>query len=202
MVESTNIRSRGAFVVLVGPDGVGKTTVARELMRACTGPTAYFHFRPLVRSPLAQAPPVWSPAPSDKGGPQGWRPLGWVRLARSFVLFWAGYLCRVRPALRRGVLVVGDRWAFGYVMQPGSVKFYGPPWLARLALRTLPQPDLVANLTAPVALVHARKQELTFDEIGAEMDAWSDPETSAFKTFRNVDEAASTARQILRALPR
>lgn len=200
MVESTSIRSRGAFVVLVGPDGVGKTTVARELIDAYTGPTAYFHFRPTVLTPLAKAPPDWSPSPPDKGHGEGWRLLGWVRLVRSYLFFWTGYLCRVRPALRRGALVVGDRWAFGYVTQPRSVKFYGPSWLARLALRTLPQPDLVANLRAPADLVHARKQELTLDEIGTELDAWSNLEADAFKSFCNVDEAAGTARQILQAL--
>jgi hypothetical protein len=40
-------------------------------------------------------------------------------------------------------------------------------------IKGLPSPDLVVNLIAPPEEIHRRKQELTVEEITAEMDGWS-----------------------------
>lgn len=72
-----------------------------------------------------------------------------------------GYLVRIRPAVRQGALVMGDRWAYGYLVQPRALKFYGPVWMARLAVRLLPQPEVVVNLVAPAEVIRSRKAELS-----------------------------------------
>jgi thymidylate kinase len=154
--------------VLVGPDGVGKTEVARELLRRCGG--RYFHFRPPSRAgDLRDSPPTDGPPKKTHTGPF---PLGPFRLLRNFILFWSGYLASVGPTLRSGDNVVGDRWAYGYLVQPTSLKFSGPYWLARFAIRALPEPDVVVNLVASPETVRRRKPELTLDEIRRELKAW------------------------------
>ena len=137
----------------------------------------------------------------DKGSPGGSLFLGWVRLVRNVVRFWMGYLVSVRPAVRNGSVVVGDRWAYGYLVQPLALKFYGPPALARLALRLLPQPDLVVNLTAPVETIHARKQELTRGEIGAELKAWAALPARNVKSFDTQSSPKQIVARILQELP-
>jgi hypothetical protein len=99
--------------------------------------------------------------------------LGWIRLLKNAARCWVGYLTTVRPALNRGYLVLGDRWMYGYLVQPAALKFHGPGSLARAVIRLLPNPDLIANLTAPAALIHDRKQELSLPEIEMELRAWS-----------------------------
>ena len=193
-------RRSGAFVVVVGPDGVGKTAVARALLRCFPGPTAYFHFTPPTTGELAAAPPEHSPPPPSKGTADGFRVVGWVRLTRNFLRFWLGYLRRVRPAVRRGALVVGDRWAYGYVAQPRALRFHGPRGLARLAIRALPRPDLVANLHAPPDVIRARKQELTVEEIEAELAAWASVPEPRLRTFDAAALPEVIAQRILQDL--
>lgn len=184
----------GAFVVLVGPDGVGKTSVAKAIADSFDGPTAYFHFRPPLRGEMLARPPEEMSPAVDKSPPPGPVVLGWLRLLKHVVQSWLGHISTVRPAIRRGTLVMGDRWSYGYVVQPLALRFYGPPWMARQAMRLLPRPDLVANLVAPTPVIRRRKQELSEDEIEAELKAWADlraPNFTHFDANHEPDQIAS-----------
>jgi hypothetical protein len=147
----------GRFIVLVGPDGVGKTTVARALVQRHGGPAAYFHFLPPLRGSLAHAPEPGS-SPPPKARASGSPIVGWIRLLRNAIRCWTGYISTVRPALKRGWLVIGDRWMYGYLVQPDALKFRGPDLLARAVIRVLPRPDLIVSLSAPPDVIRARKQ--------------------------------------------
>lgn len=176
-------RRSGAFVVLVGPDGVGKTSTAHALTESFEGPTAYFHFRPPLRGGMPPAPPAEMPPPENKVHPAGSKVLGWLRLVRHLIHCWLGHLLSVRPAVRRGSLVLGDRWSYGYLVQPRALRFYGPPWFAALCLHLLPRPDLVVNLTASVEEIRRRKQELSPAEIADELDRWASLQLPRMRVF-------------------
>lgn len=165
--------STGLFVVVIGPDGVGKTTLAREVLERWSGPTGYFHFLPTRHSPVTSSPEVDQPAPPPKAPRTGSRPLGWLRLGRNLIRFWLAYLVHVRPLVRQGTLVIGDRWCYGYVGQPFSLRFYGPHELAKRAADLFPKPDLVIDLKAPAEVIASRKSELTNSEISDELARWS-----------------------------
>jgi thymidylate kinase len=136
----------------------------------------------------------------DKGSNGGSAVLAVLRLARNFVRFWIGYVVRVRPALNRGTLVLGDRWAYGYLVQPGALRYHGPAGLVALAVRALPQPDLVANLAAPGDVILDRKQELTAEEIATELAAWRNLPAKRVITFDTTVPPVEVAAEILRFL--
>ena len=186
--------ARGWLVAVVGPDGVGKTSVARALCRRYEGPTVYVHFRPSLIRPLETGPPDQSKQ-TDKTVPERRRRwIGILRLVRSWILFWVGYRFRLRGVIDSGGLVVADRWAYGYVGQPEALGFFGPPKLAHLALRTMPAPDLMVNLVAPLSVISERKQELSPEQIAVEMQAYSQISVGRVLTLEatmSPDELAS-----------
>jgi len=193
------LRPQGRFVVLVGPDGVGKTSVARALLAHYRGPATYFHFLPPLDGRWQAAPdPTSVPRPKARGG--GSVMLGWIRLVRNTVRCWLGYVKSVRPALKRSCLVVGDRWMYGYLVQPEAMKFHGPDRLARAVLRLLPRPHLIVNLSAPPYVIRQRKQELTLSQIEQELLAWSSLRMPNVKTLDATRSPEDIAVEILVAL--
>lgn len=162
----------GRFVVIIGPDGVGKTTLAGQLIAAVDAPTMYVHFRPSLLQRPPSIPPQPSTPPVKRTNP-GNVVIGWLRLTQSVVLFWLGYLRWIRPVLASNGLVVGDRWGYGYVGQPAALGFAGPTWLARWATRLIPRPDLIVRLRGEASVIAKRKGDLTLTEIEREDAAWN-----------------------------
>ena len=139
----------GRFVILVGPDGVGKTTVARAMIDQHRGTGGIFSLSATTLRPFAACSRT-----DPRRRRRRPRPAARVCSAGSASSemrsrCWVGYLNTVRPALKRSWLVVGDRWMYGYLVQPDALKFRGPDRLARAVLRLLPRPDLIVNLSAP-----------------------------------------------------
>lgn len=189
-------------MVLVGPDGVGKTTVADALTRAFQGPTLYFHFLPVRGESLRPEP--GAPAPRKEIARGVVTPVGvvagWLRLLRNLLRFWYAYLSVVRPAVSSGTLVIGDRWGYGYAVQPEPLRFFGPVWLGRVGTAALPRPDLIANLVAPVQVVAARKAELPPSLIAAELEAWRSIPAAPLVDFDALAAPSDVATAILAEL--
>jgi len=176
-------------VALVGPDGAGKSTVAREVVRSL-GPDARYLYMgvnlessgrmlPTTRLALAfkrargRGPRMtanWrAPQAGAAHGPR------LVREARAAMrlLAWLAeewYRAAIAFAYRlRGHLVVFDRhFVYDYYSshierrpgQPLAVRLHG-----RLLDRFYPRPDFVVCLDAPAALLQERKREQSVESL-------------------------------------
>lgn len=153
-------------VALVGPDGAGKTAVARRVIQTLPGPTAYLY---LGTNPDMDAPRLPTTRLAARARPPRptWPPL---RTAKSWCRTFAWlaeelYRGRQATRLQRRALVVRDRdFLADRLAGPEPRRAHGR--FHRAVLRRLfPAPDLTVVLDVPAEVLFARKGELTPEEL-------------------------------------
>jgi thymidylate kinase len=165
-------RPTGVILGFLGPDGVGKSSVIREVERQI-GPAfrqkVRFHLRPHFGKRQDTSVTV--------GDPQSGKPRGLVGSAAKVVLWWldyvGGYSWSVYPKLIRSTLVIFDRYADDLAVDPKRYRYGGPLWLARLLSRTVPRPNLMFVLVADPEVIQARKTEVPLAETARQVEEYS-----------------------------
>jgi thymidylate kinase len=164
---------RGLWVVLLGPDGVGKSSViARLASRRWTGfaGCATYHLRPAFwRKPEAAV------ANCD---PHGQPPRGSlvtvIKLVYLLVANWMAYVVTVRPQLVDGKLVPFDRYFSDCLFDPRRYRLpESCRRLTSLVARLIPKPDLYVVLDAPASLLQERKPEVTMEESARQREEYA-----------------------------
>lgn len=165
----------GLGVVFLGPDGAGKSTLGAAFRASLA--TIYFeerqyhfHWRPqLLPAPASVVGMATSGSAAGASAPHAAEPRGRLSSIARLLYFWLdyvlGYWLRVRPALARGGLVTFDRYYQDFLIDPRRYRLQVPGWLVRALGRLVPEPELVFVLDAEAAVLAARKQELTIEEL-------------------------------------
>ena len=86
--------------------------------------------------------------------------------------FWWGWIVRIRPRLSKSHCVVGDRYSYDLFLDPRRFRLKLPSSVCRMAALLAPKPAVTIGLVASPEVIHARKPELTIDEISAYQDRW------------------------------
>ncbi len=162
----------GLVLVFFGPDGAGKSTVARLVERRLAPAfrtTRRYHLRPHFGGGGNEGPAVQEP--------HAQRPRRLVSSLAKLVLWWAdyqfSYLFHIMPRVVRARLVVFDRHFLDLNVDPVRYRFGGPLWLARAVGRLIPSAGtLFFYLDAPAHVVRERKVELPVDEIERQRRAY------------------------------
>jgi len=153
---------RGLWVVLLGPDGAGKSAViggiATVQPAGFTG-CATYHLRPtlLRRRSNTNCDPHGQSARGTL--------ISVVKLVYLLVANWLAYLVLVRPQISQGKLSLFDRYFPDCLVDPKRYRL--PVSCARmteLAARLMPEPDLYVVLDAPASVLQERKSEVTTEE--------------------------------------
>jgi thymidylate kinase len=161
----------GFMVVVLGPDGAGKSTLNEGLSRDLSGVfrrSQGYHLRPGLLGRKKDTGPVTNPHGKPVYSP--W--LSMLKVAFYSLDCCAGYWLKLRPKLIQSALVHFDRYYEDLLVDPRRYCYAGPAGFVRFARRWVPQPDLFLILDVLQERLLARKQEVTPEEVGRQQRAY------------------------------
>jgi thymidylate kinase len=198
------IKPIGLFLVILGPDGVGKSTLlgrlAESLEQAAFNRVRLFHWRPNVIAPQKETG-IPSTDPHDEP-PRG--VLGSILALLGILLdYWLGYVFVLRPFLVRSGLVIFDRYFQDLLIDPLRYRYGGSMWLAKFIGRLVPPPDLpFLVLDAEDEVILSRKREVPPEELRRQREGYQQFTLNAkratlVKTDRGIERTVEEATRFI-----
>jgi len=172
----------GSIIVIMGPDGVGKTTICEGLKEKVSnfpfnGEKQYhghFGFFPELGKmySLIRGRKILE---QDKAAIQE-KPIGFLRAILH--LFYYGLECFLSWPLVfwlkiRGNLIVFDRYFYDFIATKTHREI--PFWMFYAIAIIIPRPDIIFTIEARPETIYGRKKDLSLKEIKRQLEAFCDP---------------------------
>lgn len=194
------ISPSGAFVVFLGPDGSGKTSMAELVVDKISSgyrKTSRFHWRPeLLPKPRlvklkTKEEILERPQLQSKYGV-------WVSVLRFgyyYIDFTVGYWVKLFPKKARTTLIIGERYYYDILVHPQRYGFKLPQRILNFGLLFVPSPDLVILLENEPEVIVARKDELPLYEVVRQLSQYKKilsglKHSKVISTDGDIDEVA------------
>ena len=151
------------FVVFIGPDGSGKTTVAKSLCLAKEN-SIYFHYIPLKKN-INNFESINNVKKEIKKS--------YFKVFLSipkliFKVIFVNILCKIKffKWKKEYKYIIGDRFLYNFYLDPSTLEYYSSKNIAKYFIeKVLIKPDLIIYLQTTPENILLRKKELTYDQI-------------------------------------
>lgn len=171
-------------IALLGPDGVGKSTLIRHMenhlmgmLKTETNDMKTFHIRPGVFPTITE---ILNRKKQSNGKTsilqEAWQSPSSIISFVRFFCFWVdymlGYIVKVLPELVKYRVVVLDRYFYDILIDPLRYKIRLPYRLMKTLFMSIPRPRIIIILDAPPDVIFRRKGELNEEKIGVLLDKY------------------------------
>jgi len=193
-------RERGGVVVVVGPDGAGKSTLAEAVIRRApenTHTLLLANRRGATPARLLPRRRVRGPTTSPHRHPPYAAPVSVAKTVYLFADFLLTWFSRVRPVVARGGWVVIERGWWDTLVDPRRYRLRPAPVLTRALSRLAPRADVILILEAAPGVIRSRKAQLTESEIVRQARAWRS--VLSARQHRTYIDASRSAEEVFRA---
>lgn len=194
------IQPSGIFVVIVGPDGCGKSTIntqSTHTLERAFRKTWSFHWRPNLLPKLGASSGSSNfsdNTPSQRSKYKGLT--SYIRFFYYWLDFVLGYWLVVYPKKAQTTFIIGERYYLDILVHPERYGFSCPIWFIKLFGLLVPKPDITILLSADPQQIHDRKPELPVNVIGEQISkyakaikGWGD--SSIIDTSQSIEISSS-----------
>lgn len=164
----------GLVVILVGPDGAGKSTLSANLlpiMQNTFRKTSLQHWRPGLLPKIANI--FGTEKNHDATDPHKMQVQNKFISIIKLIYYWfdylLGYFFIIYPKKVKSTFVLFDRYYYDYYFDPKRFRISTSKHVIKYFISILPKPDLILVLNAEPIEIYERKQELSVNEITSQL---------------------------------
>lgn len=164
------IHPTGVFVVLLGVDGAGKTTIAEELkVRSVVAYRKINHYHSRVRVLKDISQIKSGSAPMDATNPHGKKKksgklISIIKFGYYFLDFVIGNILITKAKIKSSLVLV-ERYYYDYMIDKVRYNLDLPDRFIRFFGHFVKKPDIIYILTGNSWVLYERKHEITIEEI-------------------------------------